>query len=181
METRGGGNQSRTRRFSSLFSASRMSMDGSDPATWDPALDGVLAAPENHTVLYEDDLIRVISVRVAPGATGKPHHHRFPSVFVIDRMAKLRDFNGVPTRKSRYRSPRTSFSRLSSNSHRSRCTTSRTLIRNRSTRLGSSSSMASRYKAVRNKTSSQLTLVDVRQWHQTLCEGEPRGAGSIRR
>ena len=70
-------------------------MDGSDPATWDPALDGVSAAPENHTVLYEDDLIRVISVRVAPGATEKPHHHRSPSVFVIDRMVKLRDFNGV--------------------------------------------------------------------------------------
>ena len=73
-------------------------MDGSDPATWDPALDGVLAAPENHTVLYEDDLIRVISVRVAPGATEKPHHHRVPSVFVIDRMVKLRDFNGVTRR-----------------------------------------------------------------------------------
>jgi hypothetical protein len=72
-----------------------ISMDGSDPATWDPALDAVLAAPENHTVLYEDDLIRVISVRVAPRATEKPHHHRFPAVFVIDRMVKLRDFNGV--------------------------------------------------------------------------------------
>ena len=72
-----------------------ISMDGSDPATWDPALDAVLAAPENHKVLYEDDLIRVISVRVAPGATEKPHHHRFPAVFVIDRMVKLRDFNGI--------------------------------------------------------------------------------------
>jgi len=72
-----------------------ISMDGSDPARWDPALDAVLAAPENHTVLYEDELIRVISVRVAPGATEKPHHHRFPAVFVIDRMVKLRDFNGV--------------------------------------------------------------------------------------
>jgi len=72
-----------------------ISMDGSDPTTWNPALDAVLAAPENHTVLYEDELIRVISVRVAPGATEKPHHHRYPAVFVIDRMVKLRDFNGV--------------------------------------------------------------------------------------
>jgi hypothetical protein len=66
------------------------------PKTWDPALDGVLAAPENHTVLYEDDLIRVIAVSIAPGTIEKPHHHhRFPSIFVIDRMVKLRDFNGV--------------------------------------------------------------------------------------
>jgi hypothetical protein len=70
-------------------------MDGSDPATWDSALDGVLAAPENHTVLYEDDFIRVLSVSVAAGTTEKPHHHRLPSVFVIDRLVKLRDFNGV--------------------------------------------------------------------------------------
>jgi hypothetical protein len=73
-----------------------ISMDGTDPATWDPALDGVLAAPENHKVLYEDDVIRVISVSIAPGATEKPHHHARPSVFVIDRMVKgLRDFNGA--------------------------------------------------------------------------------------
>ena len=58
-----------------------ISMDGSDPSTWDPALDAVVAAPEHHKVLYEDDVIRVISVSVPAGATEKPHHHRFPSVF----------------------------------------------------------------------------------------------------
>jgi hypothetical protein len=72
-----------------------ISMDGSDPSTWDPALDAVVAAPENHTILYEDDEIRVLSVRVASGETEKPHHHRLPAVFVIDRMVKLRDFNGA--------------------------------------------------------------------------------------
>ena len=51
-----------------------ISMDGTDPTTWDPALDGVLAAPENHAVLYEDDAIRVISVSIAAGAIEKPHH-----------------------------------------------------------------------------------------------------------
>ena len=73
----------------------KTSMDGTDPATWDPSLDGILAAPDNHKILYEDDTIRVVSVSVAPGAIEKPHHHRFPSVFVIDRMVKLRDFNGA--------------------------------------------------------------------------------------
>ena len=72
-----------------------ISMDGTDPATWDPALDGVLAAPENHTVLFEDDAIRIISVSIAAGAVEKPHHHRLPAVFVIDRLVKLRDFNGA--------------------------------------------------------------------------------------
>ncbi|MGN6489225.1 MAG: hypothetical protein ACTHLT_15600 [Devosia sp.] len=69
-------------------------MDVNDPATWDPALDAVLAAPENHQVLYEDDNIRVVSVSIAPGAIEKPHHHRWPSVFVIDSMIRqARDFD----------------------------------------------------------------------------------------
>jgi hypothetical protein len=72
-----------------------LSMDGSDPVTWDPSLDGVLAAPENHAILYEDDEIRVISVSIAPGEIEKPHHHRLPSIFVVDRLVKLRDFNGA--------------------------------------------------------------------------------------
>lgn len=72
-----------------------ISMDGSDPATWDPALDAVVAAPENHKVLYEDDLIRVLSVTVPPGTTEKPHHHCYWSVFVIDRVVHARDFDGV--------------------------------------------------------------------------------------
>ncbi len=72
-----------------------LSMDGSDPAAWDPALDAVLAAPEHHAVLYEDDTIRVLSVSIPPGAVEKPHHHRFPAVFVIDRLVRLRDRNGV--------------------------------------------------------------------------------------
>ena len=74
---------------------SQLSMDGTDPATWDPALDGVLAAPENHTVLYEDEAIRVISVSIAPGAIEKPHDHCLPAVFVVDRLVRVRDFNGA--------------------------------------------------------------------------------------
>jgi hypothetical protein len=72
-----------------------LSMDGTDPATWDPALDGVLAAPENHAVLYEDEAIRVISVSIAPGAIEKPHHHCLPAIFVVDRLVSVRDFNGA--------------------------------------------------------------------------------------
>jgi hypothetical protein len=72
-----------------------ISMDGSDPAAWDPALDGALASPRNHAVLYEDDAIRVISVSIAPGETEKPHHHRLPSVFIVDRLVRLRDFDGL--------------------------------------------------------------------------------------
>jgi hypothetical protein len=74
---------------------SAVSMDGTDPAAWDPAFDGVLAAPEHHAVLYEDAFIRVISVSIPPGAIERPHHHCLPAVFIVDRLVKLRDFNGA--------------------------------------------------------------------------------------
>ena len=76
------------------MSAMPISMDGSDPATWDPKLDALVAAPGNHRVLYEDDRIRVVSVSIPPGETEPAHHHRWPSVFVIDSFVKLRDFDG---------------------------------------------------------------------------------------
>jgi hypothetical protein len=69
--------------------------DAADPAGWDPALDAVIAAPRNHSVLYEDDVVRVLAVSVAPGETEKPHHHRWPSVMIFDRTAKIRDFDGA--------------------------------------------------------------------------------------
>jgi predicted metal-dependent enzyme (double-stranded beta helix superfamily) len=72
-----------------------ISTDGTDPATWDPDLDGVIAAPKSHDVIYEDDFIRIVSVTVPPGMVQEPHHHRYPSVFVVDRPVKLRDFHGA--------------------------------------------------------------------------------------
>jgi hypothetical protein len=36
--------------------------DGSNPSTWDPALDAVIAAPRNHKVLFENDPLRVLEV-----------------------------------------------------------------------------------------------------------------------
>lgn len=63
------------------------------PENWDPDSDAVKAAPSNHDVLYEDDTIRVLSVTLRPGEPEPLHHHRFPSIFVIDRLVPLRDFD----------------------------------------------------------------------------------------
>jgi quercetin dioxygenase-like cupin family protein len=73
-----------------------ISTDGTDPTTWDPALDAVEAAPKNHKVIYEDSEIRVLSVTVAPGESEKLHHHRWPSIIVFDRLVPLenRDASG---------------------------------------------------------------------------------------
>jgi hypothetical protein len=60
---------------------------------WHPSLDAVAAAPEYHRVLYEDDHIRVLLVEVKPDDSEPMHHHRWPSVFVFDKIAKIKDHN----------------------------------------------------------------------------------------
>lgn len=48
------------------------------------AMDGVIASPENHTVLYEDLDVRVIDVHSRPHTREAVHTHARPAVMYID-------------------------------------------------------------------------------------------------
>lgn len=68
--------------------------DISDPSTWAPELDAVTAAPKNHKVLFENDRLRVLEVILEPTEEEPVHHHRWPSVFVFDRIkGPIHDFS----------------------------------------------------------------------------------------
>lgn len=54
-----------------------------DPDDWPANLDAVIAAPENHKILMENDKVRVLEVTLAPGETEEVHHHQWPSVLYI--------------------------------------------------------------------------------------------------
>jgi hypothetical protein len=60
--------------------------DQGEPRTWDPQLDAVIAAPGNHRVLFENDILRVLEVTLLDGEEEPTHHHRWPSVFVFDQV-----------------------------------------------------------------------------------------------
>jgi hypothetical protein len=62
------------------------SNDADDPASWDPALDAVVAAPGHHRVLFENDNLRVLEVTLEHLDEEPVHHHRWPSVFVFDQV-----------------------------------------------------------------------------------------------
>lgn len=47
---------------------------------WLPALDALVAAPEQHTLLFENDSVRVLDTRIAPGARTPVHTHQWPAV-----------------------------------------------------------------------------------------------------
>lgn len=50
---------------------------------WPDSLDALMAAPDNHTVLLENECVRVVHTRILPGQTVPVHTHRWPSVLFI--------------------------------------------------------------------------------------------------
>lgn len=56
---------------------------------WPDSLDAVIAAPKSHRVLLENERVRVLEVRIAPGELVPVHTHRWPSAIYI---AKASDF-----------------------------------------------------------------------------------------
>lgn len=64
-----------------------MSDDNSvHPSKWDPALDAVAAAPKHHKVIFENEKLRVLEVTLEHEDEEPVHHHRWPSVFVLDQV-----------------------------------------------------------------------------------------------
>jgi hypothetical protein len=50
---------------------------------WPEELDALNAAPEYHTLLMENEQVRVLDTRVSPGQTVPLHTHRWPSALFI--------------------------------------------------------------------------------------------------
>lgn len=64
-----------------------------DPATWPAQLDAVIAAPNNHKILMENEQVRVLEVQLAPGETEPLHHHKWPSVLYIQEAGDFIDYD----------------------------------------------------------------------------------------
>ena len=50
---------------------------------WPDSLDALSAAPRYHTLLFENEHVRVLETRIPPGACAPVHTHRWPSVLYI--------------------------------------------------------------------------------------------------
>jgi quercetin dioxygenase-like cupin family protein len=64
-----------------------MNQDGNDKSArekdWPDALDAMVAAPEHHEVLLENERVRVLDSRIKPGDIVPIHTHRWASVLYI--------------------------------------------------------------------------------------------------
>lgn len=56
---------------------------------WPDSLDAVIAAPKYHKLLFENERVRLLEVRIRPGETTPVHTHRWPSAIYV---AKQSDF-----------------------------------------------------------------------------------------
>jgi hypothetical protein len=50
---------------------------------WPEELDALTAAPHHHTLLFENEFVRVLDTRVPPGQTVPLHSHQWPSALYI--------------------------------------------------------------------------------------------------
>lgn len=50
---------------------------------WPDHLDALVAAPGNHTLLFENERVRVVQTRILPGDSTPVHTHRWPSVLFV--------------------------------------------------------------------------------------------------
>ena len=52
-------------------------------SVWPDFLDALVAAPDHHKVILENDRVRVLETRIPPGDRTPVHTHRWPSVLYV--------------------------------------------------------------------------------------------------
>lgn len=50
-----------------------------DQDLWPKELDALVASPEHHALLFENEFVRVLEVRIQPGETTNLHTHQLPA------------------------------------------------------------------------------------------------------
>ena len=50
---------------------------------WPVSLDALEAAPGSHRLVFENDAVRVLETRIAPGETTEVHTHRWPGILFV--------------------------------------------------------------------------------------------------
>ncbi|MDE3740797.1 hypothetical protein [Maribacter polysaccharolyticus] len=65
-----------------------------DPADWPLDQDAVISAPNNHKILLENDMVRVLEVTLSPNELEPLHHHQWPSVLYIMEAGDFIDRDG---------------------------------------------------------------------------------------
>jgi hypothetical protein len=63
--------------------SSELSATARQAWAWPDSLDAFVAAPGNHSLLFENDRERVVRTRILPGHSTPVYMHRWPSVMLV--------------------------------------------------------------------------------------------------
>lgn len=95
-----GCNQSKTQSVEDIQNQSKTAEpsqtskpDANDPASWSESLDAVVAAPNNHKIVFENERVRVLEVTVKPGEREPVHAHKWASVLYVTAEDNIRDYD----------------------------------------------------------------------------------------
>ena len=71
--------------------------------SWPAHLDALVAAPKHHTLLFENDAVRILDTRIPAGAKTEIHTHRWPAALYVVSWSQFvrRDACGRVTLDSR--------------------------------------------------------------------------------
>ena len=69
-------------------------MSTGQPWPWPQTMDALLAAPDSHRLVLDNDRVRVLEVVIEPGAREPEHTHQAPSVMIVDEPARIRYYQG---------------------------------------------------------------------------------------
>jgi len=74
---------------------------------WPDSLDAVIAAPRHHKLMFENERVRILEVRIPPGDFVPVHTHRWPSAIYVARQSDFirRDGEGNLLFDSRTQGP----------------------------------------------------------------------------
>jgi hypothetical protein len=60
----------------------------SEPWPWSSSLDALVAAPQHHRLMYENERVRVLEVRIPRGQIVPVHTHRWPAVLYLQSWSE---------------------------------------------------------------------------------------------
>lgn len=91
---------------------SQAGIQGNSPELWPESLDALVAAPQHHTLLMQNERVRVLQTLIPAGETTAVHVHRWPSVIHTLSFSHFirRDENGTILQDTRNsQAPRPEF------------------------------------------------------------------------
>ena len=74
--------------------SAEINLEQSQEWPWPDSLDAVIAAPRHHKLMFENECVRILEVRIPAGDFVPVHTHRWPSAIYVAKQSDFIRRNG---------------------------------------------------------------------------------------